>query len=97
MTEITDLINERYRDELLSPSMSEASYKLTTDVNGPVLSHAVIGSINQHSQEQRYLTSFKEKYIKIRTDNIALTHEHAIELVKMIEREAALITYEDTQ
>lgn len=97
MTEITDLINERYRDELLSPSMGEASYKLTTDVNGPVWGHAVIGSINQHRQEQLHLSAFKERYIKIRTDNIALTHEHAIELVKMIEREASLITYEDTQ
>ena len=96
MTKITDLINERYRDELLSPSMSEASYKSTTDVSGPEWSH-IIGSINQHKQEQLHLSAFKERYIKIRTDNIALTHEHAIELVKMIEREATLITYEDTQ
>lgn len=97
MTKITDLINDRYRDELLSPSISEASYKPTTDVSGPAWSHTVIGSINKHKQEQLHLASFKERYIKIRTDNVALTHEHAIELVKMIEREALLITYEDTQ
>lgn len=91
MTKITDLLNDRYRDEL-----KEAYHKLTTDVSGPEWSH-ITSRINQHKQEQLHLSAFRERYIKIRTDNIALTHEHAIELVKMIEREANLITYEDTQ
>lgn len=39
---------------------------------------------------------FKQSYIKIRTDNIVLDHQSAIELTKMIFKEAATLTYEDT-
>lgn len=39
--------------------------------------------------------AFKKTYIKIRSENIVLSHESAIELVKMIYKEAATITYED--
>lgn len=43
------------------------------------------------------LNKFKQHYITIRTNNLALSHESAIELVKMIMREAHSINYEDIQ
>lgn len=43
------------------------------------------------------LAVYKEMYIKIRCDNIALSHENAIELVKMIRDEAGMLSYEDFQ
>lgn len=97
MSNIADLLNRKYRDELTNPSINETFYGLTTDDSSAVSYHDIINNANKSKQEHLRVTAFRERYIKIRTDNIALTHEHAIELVKMIEREASLITYEDTQ
>ena len=44
-----------------------------------------------------HLNKFKHHYVTIRTNNLALSHESAIELVKMIMREATTINYEDIQ
>lgn len=43
------------------------------------------------------LTEFKELYTKVRTDNLALTHEAAVELVKMIQREANTLSIKDIE
>lgn len=48
-------------------------------------------------RENEHVAAFKETYIKLRTDNIVLDHQTAIELAKMIYSEADTITYEDTQ
>ena len=39
--------------------------------------------------------AFRESYIKIRTNNIVLDHQSALELTKLIYAEADSITYED--
>lgn len=44
-----------------------------------------------------YVEQFKEYYTKLRIDNIVLSHENAIELVKATLADAATITWEDTQ
>ena len=51
----------------------------------------------EHELEQLRgkLKAFRESYIKIRTDNIALDHQSAIELTKLIYTEADSLTYED--
>lgn len=97
MTTIDDLVNKRYMDTLQSLSNTKGPFILTSDIENATISQVHIDKLNRANQESLHLAAFKERYIKIRTDNIALTHEHAIELVKMIEREAALITYKDTQ
>lgn len=48
-------------------------------------------------REGNHVAAFKETYIKLRTNNIVLDHQTAIELAKMIYSEADTITYEDTQ
>ena len=40
---------------------------------------------------------FRKDYLKVRTDNILLDHQTAIELVKMIHADADTLTFEDTQ
>ena len=40
---------------------------------------------------------FRKGYLKVRTDNILLDHQTAIELVKMIHADADTLTFEDTQ
>ena len=50
-------------------------------------------------REREHLRSksraFRESYIKIRTNNIVLDHQSALELTKLIYAEADSITYED--
>ncbi len=48
-------------------------------------------------REKNHVEAFKQTYIKLRTDNIILDHNTAIELAKMIYAEADSITYGDTQ
>lgn len=54
----------------------------------------------RHEQEREQLRgklkAFRESYIKIRTDNIVLDHQGAIELTKVIFKDADRLTYEDT-
>lgn len=59
--------------------------------------YASSGRWDSKQEQQLELIAFKKLYTKVRIDNLALTHEAAIELVKMIQREADQITYEDTQ
>ena len=49
----------------------------------------------KHNIETQKVEEFKKSYIKIRTDNIVLDHQSAIELAKMIHQEADTITYDD--
>lgn len=68
------------------------------DFSGPeMLANAQSNRWESNHLQKLRLTEFKEMYTKVRTDNLALTHEAAIELVKMIKREADLLTYADTK
>ena len=68
------------------------------DFSGPeMLANAQSNRWESNHRQGLRLTAFKDLYTKVRTDNLALTHEAAIELVKMIQREADLITYADTR
>ena len=53
--------------------------------------------MRKHEQQKAHVSKFKETYIKLRSDNIVLDHNTAIELAKMIYAEADTITYEDTK
>lgn len=98
MAKINDLVNKPYISTLQTQANTHNPFMATPDLEDyAVFSQKHVDALNRANQQTQHLAAFKERYIKIRTDNIALTHEHAIELVKMIEREAKLITYEDTQ
>lgn len=56
---------------------------------------AMADRISRDNIRRIEVEAFKKTYIKIRSENIVLSHENAIELVKMIYKEAAAITYED--
>ena len=49
----------------------------------------------KRKEQQGKLRAFRESYIKIRTNNIVLDHQSAIELTKLIYAEADSVTYED--
>lgn len=49
----------------------------------------------ERKEQQGKLRAFRESYIKIRTNNIVLDHQSAIELTKLIYAEADSLTYED--
>lgn len=53
-------------------------------------------AMTQKASKRAKVAEFRESYIKIRTDNIVLTHETAIVLVKQIMSDADTLTYEDT-
>jgi len=46
-------------------------------------------------EQQGKLRAFRNSYINIRTNNIALDHQSAIELTKLIYAEADSLTYDD--
>ena len=74
------------------PAASIRGAPLQTDIDG-VLSNRWESN---HIQRLK-LTEFKELYTKVRTDNLALTHEAAVELVKMIQREANTLSIKDIE
>lgn len=49
----------------------------------------------ERKEQQGKLRAFRESYIKIRTNNVVLDHQSAIELTKLIYAEADSLTYED--
>ena len=49
----------------------------------------------EREQLRGKLKAFRESYIKIRTNNVVLDHQSAIELTKLIYAEAELLTYTD--
>lgn len=49
----------------------------------------------EREEQQGKLRAFRNSYIKIRTNNIVLDHQSAIELTKLIYTEADLLTYTD--
>ena len=52
-------------------------------------------AIREREEQQGKLRAFRESYIKIRTNNIVLDHQSAIELTKLIYAEADTLTYKD--
>ena len=91
------------RKELQQSAITQAaSAKLDSDGLWEHLTHARKESEYQERLVARQLRAkavedFKKSYIKIRTDNIVLDHQTAIEVTKMIFQEADTLTYEDTQ
>ena len=63
--------------------------------NSTISQMSTASLIEQQYKKRESLTKFRETYIKLRTDNIALDHRTAIELSKMIYQEADTITYDD--
>lgn len=52
--------------------------------------------MKQHEADTRRVAQFREHYLQVRTNNIVLDHQSAIELVRMIYKEADTLTVEDT-
>lgn len=50
---------------------------------------------NERYRQRDRVSKFRETYIKLRTDNIVLDHQTAIELAKMIYADADTITYDE--
>ena len=49
----------------------------------------------RREHDSNRITKFRETYVKLRSENIVLDHQSAIELAKMIHSEAELITLSD--
>ena len=49
----------------------------------------------EREEHQGKLRAFRDSYIQIRTNNIVLDHQSALELTKLIYAEADLLTYKD--
>ena len=89
--------------------MNPDDYKVMHSIHAGLVKASVVEQAAQSyanhisSQRREYereqlrgkLRAFRESYIKIRTDNIALDHQSAIELTKLIYAEADSLTYED--
>lgn len=91
------------------PSISMEELRKMHSIHGGLLKTSVLEQAEQsylnhmarqrHEQEREQLRgklrAFRESYIKIRTDNVVLDHQSAIELTKLIYAEADTLTYED--
>lgn len=96
-------------DYRVQPSISMEELRKVHSSHGGLLKTSVLEQTEQsylnhiarqrHEQEREQLRgklkAFRESYIKIRTNNIVLDHQSAIELTKVIYTEADSLTYTD--
>ena len=97
-------------DYRVHPSISTEELRKMHSIGGP-LKTSVLEQTEQsylnHIARQRHelereqlhgkLKAFRESYIKIRTNNVVLDHQSAIELTKLIYAEADSLTYIDME
>ena len=65
------------------------------DAMGAAFRAAMVSRQEAQTKADIKLSSFKEVYIRVRTDNIALTHQAALEIVNMIYQDASTISSKD--
>lgn len=65
------------------------------DAMGAAFRAAMVSRQEAQVKADIKLSSFKEVYIRVRTDNIALTHQAALEIVNMIYQDASTISSKD--
>lgn len=95
-------------DYRVQPSISMEELRKMFSSGGPLktsVSEQTEQSYLNHIARQRHelereqlrhkLKAFRESYIKIRTNNIVLDHQSAVELTKLIYAEADSLTYKD--
>lgn len=94
---LRELIRDQHRDTL--PPLYSSPKLHDTVMSSSIEDH--FNKLQRDAKEKTYqlevVKAFKKSYIKVRTDNIILDHNTAIELVKMINSEADTLTYKDIQ
>ena len=65
------------------------------DAMGAAFRAAMVSRQEAQTKADIKLSSFKEVYIRVRADNIDLTHQAALEIVNMIYQDASTISSKD--
>lgn len=99
LTEISEMIR-RQNDMPFYPTISvnPIGHRSVSKDQIDAITLAQLQSSSESHERRRQrdkVSKFRETYIKLRTDNIVLDHQTAIELAKMIYTEAATITYDE--
>lgn len=75
---------------------SWAMQKTADDLRLEAEINSMRARMKRDEADARRVAQFREHYLKVRTNNIVLDHQSAIELVRMIYQEADTLTVEDT-
>ena len=82
-----DLTNDSYRVKIAPDTLyTTAGASAITQLHAEAINASA--SMSQLAAQHKALEVFREHYTKVRMDNIALSQEAAIEIVKMVLREA---------
>ena len=75
--------------------MRQAQADLAKNAYDQVRADQLHAAARRRQTVDNRITKFRETYVKLRTDNIVLDHQSAIELAKMIHSDADRITLDD--
>ena len=93
---VTASLSKEDFDRLNSDWITPLSTTVIREVEHSYLESMMRERLERKRKEQQgKLRAFRESYIKIRTNNIVLDHQSAIELTKLIYAKADSLTYED--
>ena len=99
-SEMTRTLQQRIAHNFRTPSiedmmMRQAQADLANTTYAQATSDQLRAAARRREHDSNRITKFRETYVKLRSENIVLDHQSAIELAKMIHSEADLITMSD--
>ena len=99
-SEMTRTLQQRIANNFRPPSiedvmMRQAQAVLAKTAYDQATSDQLHAAARRREHDSNRITKFRETYVKLRSENIVLDHQSAIELAKMIHSEAELITLSD--
>ena len=98
--DLTRALEQRIAHNFRPPSIEDmmlrqAQLDLANTTYAQATSDQLRAAARRREHDSNRITKFRETYVKLRSENIVLDHQSAIELAKMIHSEADLITMSD--
>lgn len=99
-SDMTRTLEQRIANNFRPPSIEDmmlrqAQVDLANTTYAQATSDQLRTAARRREHDSNRITKFRETYVKLRSENIVLDHQSAIELAKMIHSEAELITLSD--
>ena len=99
-SDMTRTLEQRIANNFRPPSIEDMMLRQAqVDLANTTYAQATSGQLRaaecRREHDSNRITKFRETYVKLRSENIVLDHQSAIELAKMIHSEAELITMSD--
>ena len=99
-SDMNRVLQQRIANNFRPPSIEDMMmHQAQADLAKTAYDQAASGQLRAAARRREHdsirITKFRETYVKLRSENIVLDHQSAIELAKMIHSEADLITMSD--